>query len=126
MNMHTHRGGGGGGGEGGRRRPFSHQRGEEEEEGEGREGGGGGGNPLPGNPDNLTAATLEEAAGSTQSHVVVGRHGIRIRPWPHPDPVEVMRAHRIVERVQEEQYCWYGVREPRQVLVVTPTDSRAF
>ncbi|KAE8810414.1 glycosyltransferase [Hordeum vulgare] len=37
-----------------------------------------------------------------------------------------MRAHRIVERVQEEQHCWYGVREPRQVLVVIPTDSRAF
>jgi len=57
---------------------------------------------------------------------VVGRHGIRIRPWPHPDPVEVMRAHRIMERVQEEQRRWYGVKEPRQVLVVTPTYSRAF
>jgi putative beta-1,4-xylosyltransferase IRX14 len=57
---------------------------------------------------------------------VVGRHGIQIRPWPHPDPVEVMRAHRIMERVQEEQRRWYSVKEPRQVLAVTPTYSRAF
>ncbi|CAH8306182.1 unnamed protein product [Eruca vesicaria subsp. sativa] len=33
------------------------------------------------------------------SRVVVGRHGILIRPWPHPDPVEVMKAHRIIERM---------------------------
>jgi hypothetical protein len=42
---------------------------------------------------------------------VLGRHGIRIRPWPHLDPVEVMRAHQIMEHVQEEQHRWYGVKE---------------
>nr|QSV51952.1 GT43 [Urochloa ruziziensis] len=31
-----------------------------------------------------------------------------------------------MERVQEEQRRWYGVKEPRQVLVVTPTYTRAF
>jgi hypothetical protein len=37
-----------------------------------------------------------------------------------------MRAHRIMDRVQEEQRRWYGVREPRHVLAVTPTYHRAF
>ncbi|XP_072978835.1 probable beta-1,4-xylosyltransferase IRX14 [Typha angustifolia] len=65
-------------------------------------------------------------ATASQSHVVVGRHGIRIRPWPHPDPAEVLRAHRIIERVQSEQRLLYGVQNPRPVLVVTPTYARTF
>ncbi|XP_057544366.1 beta-1,4-xylosyltransferase IRX14-like [Amaranthus tricolor] len=60
------------------------------------------------------------------SRVVVGRHGILIRPWPHPNPEEVMRAHRILERVQKEQRLQYGVKEPRSVIVVTPTYVRTF
>ncbi|XP_021714365.1 probable beta-1,4-xylosyltransferase IRX14 [Chenopodium quinoa] len=60
------------------------------------------------------------------SRVVVGRHGILIRPWPHPNPEEVMRAHRILERVQKEQRMQYGVKEPRTVTVVTPTYVRTF
>jgi hypothetical protein len=72
------------------------------------------------------AADKGAASRNPQNHVVVGRHGIRIRPWPHPDPIEVMRAQRIMERVQEEQRRWYGVKEPGQVLAVTPTYSRAF
>ncbi|KAL2348368.1 hypothetical protein Fmac_002368 [Flemingia macrophylla] len=67
-------------------------------------------------PANRTAA----------SRVVVGRHGIRIRPWPHPDPVEVMKAHRIMERVQREQRALFGVKNPRTVIAVTPTYVRTF
>ncbi|TYG46063.1 hypothetical protein ES288_D11G226200v1 [Gossypium darwinii] len=62
----------------------------------------------------------------TNSRVVVGRHGIRIRPWPHPDPVEVMKAHRIIEIVQKEQRSQFGVKNPRTVIVVTPTYVRTF
>ncbi|KAM7516492.1 hypothetical protein LguiA_006075 [Lonicera macranthoides] len=60
------------------------------------------------------------------SRVVVGRHGILIRPWPHPDPEEVMKAHRIIERVQREQMLQYGVKNPRTVIVITPTYVRTF
>ncbi|KAJ4967553.1 hypothetical protein NE237_019402 [Protea cynaroides] len=63
---------------------------------------------------------------STGSRVVVGRHGILIRPWPHPDPVEVMKAHRIMERVQREQRIQYGIKNPRPLIVITPTYVRTF
>ena len=65
-------------------------------------------------------------AAATGSRVVVGRHGILIRPWPHPNPEEVMRAHRILERVQKEQRLQYGVKNPRNLIVVTPTYVRTF
>ncbi|XP_074578861.1 putative beta-1,4-xylosyltransferase IRX14 [Curcuma longa] len=58
--------------------------------------------------------------------VVVGRHGIRVRPWPHPDPAEVALAHEILARVQQEQRLQYGVKNPRPILVVTPTYARTF
>ncbi|CAA2964796.1 probable beta-1,4-xylosyltransferase IRX14 [Olea europaea subsp. europaea] len=60
------------------------------------------------------------------SRVVVGRHGILIRPWPHPDPAEVMKAHHIIERVQREQRIQYGVKSPRTVIAITPTYVRTF
>ncbi|KAL8473035.1 hypothetical protein ACS0TY_030036 [Phlomoides rotata] len=60
------------------------------------------------------------------SRVVVGRHGILIRPWPHPDPAEVMKAHSIIERVQAEQRSQYGVKNPRTVIAITPTYVRTF
>ncbi|KAJ0989485.1 hypothetical protein J5N97_007841 [Dioscorea zingiberensis] len=60
------------------------------------------------------------------SRVVVGRHGILIRPWPHPNPTEVMRAHRIIERVQREQRALHGVKSPKPVVVITPTYVRTF
>ncbi|XP_077217005.1 putative beta-1,4-xylosyltransferase IRX14H [Tasmannia lanceolata] len=63
---------------------------------------------------------------ATTSRVVVGRHGIRIRPWPHPNPSEVMKAHRIIERVQKEQRIQYGIKNPRTLIVVTPTYLRTF
>lgn len=57
---------------------------------------------------------------------MVGRHGIRIRPWPHPDPDEVAKAHRIIDRVQREQRRQYGVKAPRTLIAVTPTYVRTF
>ncbi|KAL3633956.1 Beta-1,4-xylosyltransferase irx14 [Castilleja foliolosa] len=63
---------------------------------------------------------------SSSSKVVVGRHGILIRPWPHQDPAEVMKAHRIIERVQMEQRSQYGVKSPRTVIAITPTYVRTF
>ncbi|OAY35506.1 beta-1,4-xylosyltransferase IRX14 [Manihot esculenta] len=63
---------------------------------------------------------------SLSSRVVVGRHGIRIRPWPHPNPTEVMRAHQIIESVQREQRIQFGVKSPRTVIAVTPTHIRTF
>lgn len=79
-------------------------------------------NPSPNSelPPNRTAG------GISSSRVVVGRHGIRIRPWPHPNPDEVMKAHRIIERVQREQKLQFGIKNPRTVIVVTPTYVRTF
>ncbi|TKY55679.1 beta-1,4-xylosyltransferase IRX14H [Spatholobus suberectus] len=76
-------------------------------------------NPIVESPANRTAV----AAGS---RVVVGRHGIRVRPWPHPNPEEAMKAHRIIERVQREQRALFGVKNPRTVIAVTPTHVRTF
>lgn len=72
--------------------------------------------------NNTTA--IQGAAAS--SRVVVGRHGILIRPWPHPNPTEVMRAHQIIERVQREQRLQYGVKSPKTVIAITPTYVRTF
>ncbi|XP_047334420.1 beta-1,4-xylosyltransferase IRX14-like [Impatiens glandulifera] len=79
------------------------------------------------------ALTIQTNTGSLanktvipSSRVVVGRHGILIRPWPHPDPVEVMKAHRIIERVQREQRLQFGVKYPRTIIAITPTYVRTF
>ncbi|KAF5791683.1 putative 1,4-beta-D-xylan synthase [Helianthus annuus] len=74
---------------------------------------------------NANTNNITTGAAAT-SRVVVGRHGIRIRPWPHPDPVEVMKAHRIIEAVQREQKVQYGIKNPRSLIVVTPTYVRTF
>ncbi|KAM1053407.1 hypothetical protein PS2_000903 [Malus domestica] len=37
------------------------------------------------------------------SRGIVGRHGIRIQSWSHPNSTETMKAHRIIETVQREQ-----------------------
>ncbi|KAM0032267.1 putative 1,4-beta-D-xylan synthase [Helianthus debilis subsp. tardiflorus] len=75
---------------------------------------------------NANANTNITTGGAATSRVVVGRHGIRIRPWPHPDPVEVMKAHKIIEAVQREQKVQYGIKNPRSLIVVTPTYVRTF
>lgn len=66
------------------------------------------------------------ATATKSSRVVVGRHGIRIRPWPHPNPVEVMKAHQIIERVQKEQKTIFGMKSSKTVIAVTPTYVRTF
>ncbi|CAL5369463.1 unnamed protein product [Camellia sinensis] len=75
--------------------------------------------PNPQSPANRTVV-------SSSSRVVVGRHGILIRPWPHPNAVEVMKAHRIIELVQSEQRVQYGFKNPRTVIALTPTYVRTF
>ncbi|CAI9752870.1 unnamed protein product [Fraxinus pennsylvanica] len=72
------------------------------------------------------AANGTAVAVDGRSRVVVGRHGILIRPWPHPDPAEVMKAHQIIERVQREQRVQYGFKSPRTVIAITPTYVRTF
>ncbi|KAL9265195.1 putative beta-1,4-xylosyltransferase IRX14H [Drosera capensis] len=84
----------------------------------------------------LTAKSSSLSVGSVENgtapvavagkRVVVGRHGIGIRPWPHPNPEEVMKAHRILERVQREQRAQYGVKNPRTLIAVSPTYVRTF
>ncbi|XP_024962660.1 probable beta-1,4-xylosyltransferase IRX14 [Cynara cardunculus var. scolymus] len=68
----------------------------------------------------------DAVTSSSNSRVVVGRHGIRIRSWPHPNPEEVMKAHRIMQTVQREQRVQYGIKNPRTLIVVTPTYVRTF
>lgn len=77
-------------------------------------------------PAILEPPVNKTATGSSSSRVVVGRHGILIRPWPHPNPIEVMKAHQIIDRVQREQRLQFGVKNPRTVIVVTPTYVRTF
>ncbi|XP_010558829.1 PREDICTED: probable beta-1,4-xylosyltransferase IRX14H [Tarenaya hassleriana] len=91
--------------------------------------GAGGGQLLLRPLDALsTLRNLESSPNRTapNSRVVVGRQGIRIRPWPHPNPVEVMRAHQLIERVQKEQRLLFGVKSPKTVIAVTPTYVRTF
>ncbi|KAL3526811.1 hypothetical protein ACH5RR_011467 [Cinchona calisaya] len=71
-------------------------------------------------------ANMTTKKTGVNTRVVVGRHGILIRPWPHPNPEEVMRAHRLIERVQREQRVQYGVKNPRKVIAITPTYVRTF
>ncbi|RWR77587.1 putative beta-1,4-xylosyltransferase IRX14H isoform X1 [Cinnamomum micranthum f. kanehirae] len=77
-------------------------------------------------PLQTTPSSTPLLLNRTASRVVVGRHGIRIRPWPHPNPTEVMRAHSLIERVQKEQRAQYGIKSPRPLIVVTPTYVRTF
>ncbi|KAI3916017.1 hypothetical protein MKW98_004458 [Papaver atlanticum] len=64
---------------------------------------------------------------TSNSRVVVGRHGILIRSWPHPNPSEVLKAHQIIDRVQKEQRIQYGlIKNPKTLIVITPTYVRTF
>ncbi|KAI3760944.1 hypothetical protein L1987_51348 [Smallanthus sonchifolius] len=74
----------------------------------------------------LSPPVVNNTTSAVTSRVVVGRHGIRIRPWPHPDPVEVMKAHKIIEAVQREQKVQYGIKNPRTLIAITPTYVRTF
>ncbi|GJN01517.1 hypothetical protein PR202_ga18790 [Eleusine coracana subsp. coracana] len=60
--------------------------------------------PPPQPPHHHT--TVAEVAAAHHAHVhhgpvFVGRHPIRVRPWPHPDPTELLKAHRILAAVQD-------------------------
>ncbi|KAJ4963474.1 hypothetical protein NE237_023413 [Protea cynaroides] len=79
--------------------------------------------PTLQNPDTVSN---QSTPVSTGSHIIVGRHGIQIRAWPHPDPIEVMKAHRIMERVQAGQRLLYGIKNPKPLIVITPTYVRTF
>ncbi|CAN1191183.1 Probable beta-1,4-xylosyltransferase IRX14H [Linum perenne] len=70
--------------------------------------------------------TVNVPAAVNRTKVMVGRHGIRIRPWPHPNPIEVMKAHQMIERVQREQRMQFGVKNPKTIIAVTPTYVRTF
>ncbi|CAJ1942881.1 unnamed protein product [Sphenostylis stenocarpa] len=78
---------------------------------------------LATNPIKTIASPANQTGGS---RVLVGRHGIRVRPWPHPNPEEVMKAHRIIERVQREQRALFGVKKAKTIVAVTPTHVRTF
>eukprot|EP00249_Psilotum_nudum_P010755 c22743_g1_i1 orf=656-2263(-) len=60
------------------------------------------------------------------SRVHVGRHQILVRAWPHPDPVQTIKAHRLMELVQREQKLASGVKQRKQLLVITFTYVRTF
>ncbi|KAK3143534.1 hypothetical protein QOZ80_4AG0301490 [Eleusine coracana subsp. coracana] len=84
-----------------------------------------------------TTTTVAEVAAAHHAHVhhgpvFVGRHPIRVRPWPHPDPAELLKAHRILAAVQDAQRRFSHHRnaavasqQPRPVVAVTPTTTSA-
>ncbi|XP_030538868.1 beta-1,4-xylosyltransferase IRX14 [Rhodamnia argentea] len=76
----------------------------------------------------LLSDPSQSPVNQSTPHVAVGRHGIQVRPWPHPEPVEVMKAHQIIERVQREQRAQFTAKNPnpRSLIVITPTYVRAF
>ncbi|KAF0890721.1 hypothetical protein E2562_004220 [Oryza meyeriana var. granulata] len=78
----------------------------------------------------VTTTTVAAEIG-THPHrhgpVFVGRHPIRVRPWPHPDPAELLKAHHILAAVQNAQRSSRrrGAGPPRPVIAVTPTTTSA-
>lgn len=81
------------------------------------------------NPKSFTPFTPPKTTSSVDrksSRVHVGRHEILIRSWPHPDPVQTFLAHQLLGRVQDEQQHMYGLKERKQLLVITPTYARTF
>jgi hypothetical protein len=78
-----------------------------------------------------TTTTVAAEIGAHPHHhhgpVFVGRHPIRVRSWPHPDPNELLKAHRILAAVQNAQRSSKrrGAEPPRPVIAVTPTTTSA-
>jgi hypothetical protein len=80
----------------------------------------------------VTTTTVAAEVGAHPQHhhhgpVFVGRHPIRVRPWPHPDPNELLKAHHILAAVQNAQRSSRrrGAGPPRPVIAVTPTTTSA-
>eukprot|EP00250_Pteridium_aquilinum_P019909 c24622_g2_i2 orf=527-1900(-) len=74
----------------------------------------------------LPHAVTAPMTRSLSSRVHVGRHEILIRPWPHPDPSQTVVAHHLLRLVQAEQRHVYGLKERKQLLVITPTYAETF
>lgn len=76
-----------------------------------------------------TTVATAEIAHVHHGPVFVGRHPIRVRPWPHPDPNELLKAHRILAAVQDAQrsskHRNANAPPPRTVIAVTPTTASA-
>lgn len=81
-----------------------------------------------------TTTTLAESEAGANAHhqvhhgpVFVGRHAIRVRKWPHPNPGELLKAHSILAAVQEAQRRSRNrMADPlRPVIAVTPTTTSA-
>jgi putative beta-1,4-xylosyltransferase IRX14 len=82
-----------------------------------------------------TTTTVAADIGGAHPHhhhhrhgpVFVGRHPIRVRAWPHPDPSELLKAHRILAAVQNAQRSTKrrGAGPARPVIAVTPTTTSA-
>lgn len=58
--------------------------------------------------------------------VYVGRHPILVRPWPHPDLMEVAQAFNMLARVQLEQQRLYGIPTWKPIIAITPMYVRTF
>lgn len=69
---------------------------------------------------------LPPSFGPKSSRAHVGRHEILIRSWPHPDPLQTMVAHRLIELVQNEQQRDHGLQDRKKLLIITPTYVHAF
>ncbi|KAJ4813793.1 Glycosyltransferase [Rhynchospora pubera] len=82
---------------------------------------------FPSNSSSLPPPLNTTFSHPVTTRPVVGRHGIRVRPWPHPDPLQLMRAHQIIRQVQLEQRKVFSANNPnpKPILVVTPTYVRA-
>lgn len=81
------------------------------------------------NPRSLTLLTQPKTTPSVEkksSRVHVGRHEILVRSWPHPDPMQTLSAHQLLVHVQNEQHRMYGLKEQKQLLVITLTYVRTF
>jgi len=66
------------------------------------------------------------AAGAKSSRVYVGRHPILVRPWPHPNPMEMAQAYNMIARVQLEQQRLYGIQSWKPIIAITPMYVRTF
>ena len=84
---------------------------------------------LPTPPINPAAHLVLLVSSPDPIHhiVFVGCHPIRIRAWPHRDPSELLKAHRILAAVRNAQHNTKrrGVGLARHVIAVTPTTTSA-
>jgi putative beta-1,4-xylosyltransferase IRX14 len=84
---------------------------------------------LPTPPINPAAhlVSLVSSPDPIRHIVFVGHHPIRVRAWPHPDPSELLKAHRILAAVQNARHSTKrrGAGPARPVIAVTPITTSA-